>query len=85
MKPGTPVLRSTRLLDQLRERIRYLHYSLSTEKVCLHWVRFFVRWHGRNGEMRHLRDMGAAEAVGGVSLRASTPRFTSKKHLYRLM
>jgi hypothetical protein len=34
MKPGTPVLRSTRLLDQLRERIRYLHYSLSTEK-CL--------------------------------------------------
>ena len=40
MKPGTPVLRSTRLLDQLRERIRYLHYSLSTEKAYLHWVRF---------------------------------------------
>jgi hypothetical protein len=29
MKPGTPLLRSTRLLDQVRERIRYLHYSLS--------------------------------------------------------
>jgi hypothetical protein len=33
MKPGTQPLHSTRLLDQLRERIRYLHYSLSTEKV----------------------------------------------------
>ncbi len=33
MKPGTPVLRSTRLLDQVRERVRYLHYSLSTEKA----------------------------------------------------
>jgi uncharacterized protein YfbU (UPF0304 family) len=44
MKPGTPVLRSTRLLDQLQERIRYLHYSLNTEKAYLHWVRFFVRW-----------------------------------------
>ena len=50
MKPGNPPLLSTRLLDQLRERIRYLHYSLSTEKVYLHWVKFFIRWHGRNGD-----------------------------------
>lgn len=33
MKPGTPPLQSTRLLDQVRERIRYMHYSLSTEQV----------------------------------------------------
>jgi hypothetical protein len=52
MKPGTPVLRSTRLLDQVRGRIRNLHYSLSTEKAYLHWVRFFIRWHGRGGVMR---------------------------------
>ena len=48
MKPGTPPLQSTRLLDQLRERIRYMHYSLSTGKVYLYWVRFFslawARW-----------------------------------------
>ena len=30
MKPGTPPLKSTRLMDQMRESIRYLHYSLST-------------------------------------------------------
>lgn len=28
MKPGAPSLQSTRLLDQLRERVRYKHYSL---------------------------------------------------------
>ncbi len=40
MKPGTPSFTSTRLLDQLRERMPYLHYSLQTEKACLYWVRF---------------------------------------------
>ena len=34
-KVAAPVLRSVRLLDQLRERIRYLHYSLQTEKAYL--------------------------------------------------
>ena len=43
MKPGNPPLQSVRLLDQMRERIRYMHYSLSTEKVYLYWVRFFIR------------------------------------------
>ena len=32
MKPAAlPVLRATRFLDQVRERIRYKHYSLRTE------------------------------------------------------
>lgn len=44
MKPGTPLLHSTRLLDQVRERVRYLHYSLKTGKAYLYWGRFFVRW-----------------------------------------
>ncbi len=37
---AAPVLHSVRLLDQLRERIRYLHYSLPTEKAYLYWARF---------------------------------------------
>ena len=45
MKPGAPPLQSARLLDQVRERIRYMHYSLKTEKAYLYWVRFFVRWY----------------------------------------
>ena len=61
VKPGTPALQSTRVLDQLRERIRYMHYSLSTEQVYVYWVRFFIRWSGNGGVMRHPRDMGASE------------------------
>ena len=36
----------TRLLDQVRERLRYLHYSIRTEEVYVHWVLAFVRFHG---------------------------------------
>jgi len=37
---------SKRLLDQVREVLRYKHYSLKTEQAYLYWVRFFVRCHG---------------------------------------
>ena len=33
MKPRTPPLQSIRLMDQVRERARYLHYSRSTENA----------------------------------------------------
>ena len=51
MKPGNAPLKSIRLLDQVREHIRFLHYSLSTEKVYLCWVKFFVRWQAKTGGM----------------------------------
>ena len=41
-----PPLRSKRLLDQLRERIRYAHYSLRTERTYVYWARYFIRFHG---------------------------------------
>lgn len=44
MKPAAPpVLRATRLLDQVRERIRDKHYSLRTEQAYVQWVRMFVK------------------------------------------
>uniref|UniRef100_UPI00397F8433 phage integrase N-terminal SAM-like domain-containing protein n=1 Tax=Salmonella sp. s36468 TaxID=3159641 RepID=UPI00397F8433 len=49
MKTATaplPPLRSVKVLDQLRERIRYLHYSLRTEQAYVNWVRAFIRFHG---------------------------------------
>jgi integrase len=58
MITGTlPPLRSVRLLDQLRERLRYVHYCLSTERAYVHWVRAFIRFH----RMRHPREMGGPE------------------------
>jgi hypothetical protein len=56
MKPGPPILHPTRLLDQVCELARYLHYSLGTEKAYLYRVRFFIRWHGRAGGMRQERN-----------------------------
>jgi integron integrase len=80
MKPGTPPLQSTRLLDQLRERIRYMHYSLSTEKVYLYWVRFFIRWHGRGGQMKHPRAMGAPEVEAFLTMLATERNVSASTH-----
>ena len=44
-----------KLLVQVRDQIRYRHYALSTEKAYLHWIRFFIRFHG----LRHPREMEA--------------------------
>lgn len=55
--PRLPALQSTRLLDQVRERIRLLHYSRRTEEAYVHWTRAFVRFHG----VRHPAQMGGLE------------------------
>ena len=76
MKPRTPVLQSTRLLDQVRERIRYMHYSLSTEKLYVYWVRFFIRWHG----LRHPRDMGPMEVEAFLTMLANERKVSASTH-----
>ena len=80
MKPGTPPLKSTRLLDQMRERIRYMHYSLSTENVYLYWVRFFIRWHGREGQMQHPRDIGALGVKAFLTMLATERKVSASTH-----
>lgn len=80
MKHRNPPLQSTRLLDQVRERIRYLHYSLSTEKVYLYWVRFFIRWHGRNGTMTHPREMGAKQVEAFLTMLATERKVSASTH-----
>jgi integron integrase len=69
-------LQSTRLLDQVRERARYLHYSFRTEKAYVYWVRFFVRWHS----LRHPRDMGAPQVQAFLSMLANDRRVSSSTH-----
>jgi integron integrase len=46
---------SPRLLEQVRARIRALHYSLRTEDTYVHWIRRFILFHGK----RHPRTLGA--------------------------
>lgn len=50
-------MKSTRQLNKLREKIRYLNYSLRTEEAYVYWVKNFIRFHG----LKHPRDMGQAE------------------------
>jgi integron integrase len=80
MKPRAPPLQSSRLLDQMRERIRYMHYSLATEKVYLYWVRFFVRWSGRGGQMRHPRDIDAAGVEAFLTMLATERHVSASTH-----
>ena len=49
-----PPLQSVKLLDQVRERIRYLHYSPRTEDAYVYWIRSFIRFH----RLQHPRDLG---------------------------
>ena len=50
-------LQAPKLLDRVRERIRYKHYSLRTEESYVQWIRRFVIFHGK----RHPSEMGAPE------------------------
>ena len=46
-----------RLLDQVRSRIRFKHYSIRTEQAYVDWIKRFIR----HFDKRHPREMGAEE------------------------
>jgi integron integrase len=71
-----PIARPTRLLDQLRDRIRYAHYSLRTEKAYVHWVRRFVKFHG----LRHPRELGGAEVEAFLTDLATVQQASASTH-----
>jgi len=48
---------SPRLLEQVRSRIRFKHYSIRTEQAYLDWIRRFIRHFGK----QHPKEMGAEE------------------------
>lgn len=73
---GKPPLQATRLLDQVRERLRYMHYSLLTEKAYVYWVRYFVRYSG----LRHPREMGQAEVEAFLSMLATERKVSVSTH-----
>jgi integron integrase len=73
---GKPALQSTRLLDQVRERIRYLHYSLRTEQAYLLWIRAFVRHHG----LRHPRTLGGTEVESFLNALVNQRNISASTH-----
>jgi integron integrase len=73
---GRPPLQSRRLLDQVRERIRYLHYSLSTEQAYVYWVRWYIRFHG----VRHPKEMGQQEVERFLTMLADERKVSPSTH-----
>jgi integron integrase len=71
-----PPFTSIRLLDQVRERVRYLHYSHATEKAYIYWVRYFIRWSG----LRHPRDMGKTDVEAFLSMLANDRNVSASTH-----
>lgn len=71
-----PPLTASRLLDQVRERIRYKHYSIRTESSYVQWIRRFIRFNC----MRHPRDMGAPEVTAFLSWLAAEREVAPSTH-----
>ena len=67
---------SPRLLDLLRQKIRYLHYSLRTEQAYVHWVRAFIRFHG----LRHPADLSHPEIEAFLSWLACEQQVSPSTH-----
>lgn len=47
-----------RLLDQVRDKIRFKHYSIRTEHAYVDWIKRYILFHGK----RHPQEMGKQEA-----------------------
>ena len=58
-----------RLLDQVRDTIRTLHYSRKTEHAYCYWIRFFIRFH----HMRHPVRNGCARNFAVPDISCRTP------------
>jgi site-specific recombinase XerD len=57
MPANTTPEQPKKLLDQVRDKIRFKHYSLSTEKTYLAWIKQYILYHGK----RHPAEMGVVE------------------------
>jgi integron integrase len=71
-----PPLKAPRLMDQIRERIRYLHYTRGTEEAYVYWCKAFIRFHS----LRHPRDMGAPEVEAFLTWLADERQVATATH-----
>jgi integron integrase len=56
LPPGSQAIK-VKLLDRVREVIRFKHYSIRTEKTYVEWIRRFILFHNK----RHPETMGVVE------------------------
>ncbi|WP_442499154.1 integron integrase [Methylobacter sp. sgz302048] len=61
------------MLDLVRDKIRFKHYSLSTENTYIAWIKQFIIFHGK----RHPTEMGAAEVEAFLTCLATERHVSS--------
>lgn len=76
VKDGIPSQPPVKLLDQVRDRIRYKHYSLRTEHSYVQWVKRFILFHGK----RHPNTMGAREVEAYLSYLSNEGKVSASTH-----
>jgi hypothetical protein len=62
-EPETLRGQKPRLLQQVHEAIRRLHYSRRTEEAYVHWIKRFIFWSGK----RHPASLGEVEVSAFLS------------------
>ena len=63
-------------MDQVRDTLRFLHYSLRTEETYLQWIRRFILFHNK----RHPKEMGAPEIREFLTHLAADANVASATH-----
>ncbi len=73
MQTNTTSTQPKKLLDQVRDKIRFKHYSLSTEKTYIAWIKQFILYH----QKRHPLEMGALEVEAFLTYLATQRHVSS--------
>ena len=73
MQTITTPTQPRKLLDQVRDKIRFKHYSLSTENTYIAWTKQYILFHGK----RHPADLGATEVEAFLTYLATQRHVSS--------
>jgi integron integrase len=77
MQP-TRVPQDRKLLDQFRDKMRSLHYSLATEQAYRHWIVEFLRFHRVGDEWKHPTILGKPEIEAFLTHLATHRKVSAK-------
>lgn len=73
MSETTTPKTAPKLLDQVREKIRYKHYSLSTEQVYVSWIKQYILFHDK----QHPSDLGGRHVEAFLTYLATKRQVSS--------
>ena len=59
-----------KLLDLVRDKIRFKHYSYSTERTYIHWIKHYILFHSK----KHPIDMAKKEIEDFLTFLATKKR-----------